>query len=88
MPVLVDGYEEVQGHPPGERAAYALDRQAADQTRPPKRKVARSLSELRELWRRSAIRAFGACTIYRLAERARPVVDVPWRPSRSPPWCT
>lgn len=49
--------------------------------------MARSLSELRERWRDSAIRAFGACVVYRLAERAwaaaaavwarvRPVVDV------------
>lgn len=47
-----------------------LDRQAADRTRPPKRKVPLSLTELRERWRVSAIRAFGARTIYRLAERA------------------
>lgn len=54
LPVLVADYEERQGHPPGERAAYTLDRQAADRTRPPKRKVPRSLSELRERWRASA----------------------------------
>ncbi|MFJ8363546.1 MobF family relaxase [Streptomyces sp. NPDC093984] len=87
LPVLMADYQETQGHPPGQRAAYALKRQAADQTSPPKRKTARSLSELRDGWRKSAIRAFGACTIYRLAQRAhaaaaavwarvRPVVDV------------
>ncbi|MEU0952530.1 MobF family relaxase [Streptomyces niveus] len=77
MPALVAGYEERQGHPPGERAAYALDCQAADQTRPPKRTVARSLSELRDCWRRSAIRV-GACTVYRLAERARAAAAAVW----------
>ncbi|MEU9158125.1 MobF family relaxase [Streptomyces sp. NPDC048417] len=71
LPIFMADYEEAHGHAPGERAAKALDRQAADRTRPPKRKVARSLSELREGWRKSAIRAFGACTVYRLAERAR-----------------
>ncbi|MCW2902274.1 MAG: putative TraA-like protein, partial [Streptosporangiaceae bacterium] len=69
MPALVAGYEEVQGHPPGERATYALDRRAADETRPPKPAAKRSLSELRAAWRESAIRAFGACVVYRLAER-------------------
>lgn len=38
--------------------------------RPPKRPVPRSLTELRAGYRASAIRAFGACTVYRLAERA------------------
>ncbi|MDX3772077.1 MULTISPECIES: MobF family relaxase [unclassified Streptomyces] len=78
LPALVADYEERQGHPPGERAAYALDQQAADRTRPPKRKEARSLSELREQWRASAIRAFGACTVYRLAERARAAAAAVW----------
>ncbi|MET9734550.1 MobF family relaxase [Streptomyces sp. NPDC006458] len=85
LSVLVADYEERQGHLPGEQAAYALGCQAADQTRPPKRTVMLSLTELRERWRASAIRAFGACTVYRLAQRARaaaaaararPVVDV------------
>ncbi|GHG19485.1 MobF family relaxase [Streptomyces hydrogenans] len=87
LPVLMDKYEERQGHPPGEKAGYALACQAADQTRPPKRTELLSLTELRTRWRGSAIRAFGACTVYRLAERARaaaaavrarvrPVVDV------------
>ncbi|WP_254707188.1 MobF family relaxase [Streptomyces lunaelactis] len=78
LPDLVADYEERQGHPPGERAAYALDCQAADQTRPPKRTVARSLSELRDGWRRSAIWAFGACTVYRLAQRARAAAAAVW----------
>nr|WP_324605603.1 relaxase domain-containing protein [Streptomyces niger] len=78
LPVFVADYEEAQGHSPGERAAYALDRQAADQTRPPKRKVTRSLSELRDGWRASAIRAFGACVLYRLAERARAAAAAVW----------
>ncbi|MFE5795551.1 MobF family relaxase [Streptomyces sp. NPDC056503] len=87
LPVLTAKYEERQGHPPGEKAGYALACQAADQTRPPKRTELLSLTELRTRWRESAIRAFGACTVYRLAERARaaaaavrarvrPVVDV------------
>ncbi|MGW7594266.1 MobF family relaxase, partial [Streptomyces rubiginosohelvolus] len=71
-------YEEAQGHPPGERAAYALNRQAADQTRPPKRKVARSLSELRARWRASAIGKVGACVVYRLIERARAAAAAVW----------
>lgn len=37
LPVLTAKYEERRGHAPGERAAYALACQAADQTRPPKR---------------------------------------------------
>ncbi|MGW3638576.1 MobF family relaxase [Streptomyces sp. NPDC005143] len=78
LPALVADYEERQGHPPGERASYALDQQAADRTRPPKRKEARSLSELREQWRASAIRAFGACTVYRLAEQARAAATAVW----------
>ncbi|MFE4654374.1 MobF family relaxase [Streptomyces sp. NPDC056707] len=78
LPALVTDYEERQGHPPGERAGYALDQQAADRTRPPKRKEARSLSDLRERWRASAIRAFGACTVYRLAERARAAAAAVW----------
>ncbi|MFJ9552037.1 relaxase domain-containing protein [Streptomyces erythrochromogenes] len=35
LPVLVAKYEERQGHAPGERAAYALACQAADQTAHP-----------------------------------------------------
>ncbi|WP_105973698.1 MobF family relaxase [Streptomyces geranii] len=78
LPILIADYEETHGHPPGERVAKALDRQAADRTRPPKRKVPRSLSELRDGWRQSAIRAFGACTVYRLAERVRAAAVAVW----------
>ncbi|MFE4960908.1 MobF family relaxase [Streptomyces sp. NPDC056653] len=78
LPALVADYQVRQGHPPGERAAYALDQQAADRTRPPKRKEARSLSELRERWRDSAIQAFGTYTVYRLAERARAAAAAVW----------
>ncbi|GAA2919445.1 hypothetical protein GCM10011428_39660 [Streptomyces violaceus] len=78
LPVLTAKYEERQGHTPGERATYALACQAADQTRPPKRTEMLSLTELRERWRTSAIRAFGACTIYRLAERARAAAAAVW----------
>ncbi|MDX2997245.1 MobF family relaxase [Streptomyces scabiei] len=78
LSVLVADYEERQGHPPGEQAAYALGCQAADQTRPPKRTVMLSLTELRERWRASAIRAFGACTVYRLAQRARAAAAAVW----------
>ncbi|MGW2124636.1 MobF family relaxase [Streptomyces sp. NPDC001758] len=78
LSVLTAGYEEKQGHEPGERAGYALACQAADQTRPPKRTELLSLTELRRRWRESAIRAFGACTVYRLAERARAAAAVVW----------
>ncbi|MFD6915998.1 relaxase domain-containing protein [Streptomyces virginiae] len=71
LPVLTTKYEERQGHPPGERAAYALACQAADQTRRPERTDLRSLSELRAPWRDSAARAYGADVVARLAERAR-----------------
>jgi hypothetical protein len=37
-----------------------------------------SLTELRKRWRASAIRAFGACTVYRLAERARAAAVAVW----------
>ncbi|OEJ22216.1 conjugal transfer protein TraA [Streptomyces agglomeratus] len=87
LPVLTAKYEERQGHAPGERAAYALACQAADQTRPPKRTELLSLTELRKRWRDSAIRAYGADVVDQLAERARaaaaavgarvrPVVDI------------
>ncbi|MBL3668414.1 relaxase domain-containing protein [Streptomyces sp. M2CJ-2] len=87
LSVLAARYEERQGHSPGERASYALGCQAADQTRPPKRTVLLSLTELRERWRDSAVRAYGADVVDRLAERARaaaaavgarvrPVVDI------------
>lgn len=78
LAVLTDKYEERQGHAPGEKAGYALACQAADQTRPPKRKELLSLTELRRRWRESAIRAFGACTVYRLAERARAAAAAVW----------
>ncbi|KIE24795.1 conjugal transfer protein TraA [Streptomyces sp. MUSC 125] len=78
MSVLTAKYEEKQGHPPGERAGYALACQAADQTRPPKRKELLSLTELRERWRDSAIRAYGADVVDRLAERARAAAAAVW----------
>ncbi|MFE7854445.1 MobF family relaxase [Streptomyces sp. NPDC057403] len=83
LPVLTAKYEERQGHPPGERAAYALACQAADQTRPPKRTELRSLTELRKRWRDSAIRAYGADVVDRLAERARAAAAAVW--ARVPP---
>ncbi|WP_432089152.1 MobF family relaxase [Streptomyces sp. bgisy095] len=78
LSVITAQYEEMQGHPPGEKAGYALACQAADQTRPPKRTELLSLTELRTRWRASAIRAFGACTVYRLAERARAAAAAVW----------
>ncbi|WP_327372349.1 MobF family relaxase [Streptomyces sp. NBC_01217] len=78
LSVLVADYEERQGHTPGERASYALGCQAADQTRPPKRKALLSLTELRERWRDSAIRAYGADVIDRLAEQARAATAAVW----------
>ncbi|PZH09165.1 conjugal transfer protein TraA [Streptomyces sp. NTH33] len=78
LSVLTADYEERQGHPPGERAAYALGCQAADQTRPPKRTVLLSLTELRERWRDSAVRAYGADVVDRLAERARAAAAAVW----------
>lgn len=68
LPVLTANYEERQGHAPGKRVGYALACQAADQTRSPKRGEL-SLTELRTRWRTSAIRAFGACTVYRRPRR-------------------
>ncbi|WP_405454334.1 relaxase domain-containing protein [Streptomyces achromogenes] len=78
LPVLTARYEEKHGHAPGERASYALACQAAAQTRPPKRTELRSLTELRTRWRTSATRAFGACTVYRLAQRARAAAAAVW----------
>ncbi|MFF3932951.1 MobF family relaxase [Streptomyces hirsutus] len=78
LPVLTAKYEERQGHAPGERAAYALGCQAADQTRPPKRTELLSLTELRKQWRASAIRAYGADVVDRLAERARAAAAAVW----------
>ncbi|MDJ0385263.1 MobF family relaxase [Streptomyces sp. G-G2] len=76
--VLTAEYVEEHGHEPGERAGYGLACRAADRTRPPKRKELRSLSELRERWRESAIAAFGADVIDRLAERAREAAAAVW----------
>ncbi|WP_460074122.1 MobF family relaxase [Streptomyces sp. YKOK-I1] len=78
LPVLTAKYEEKHGHTPGERAAYELACQAADQTRPPKRTELRSLTELRKRWRASGIRAYGADVVDRLAERARAAAAVVW----------
>ncbi|MFC8015528.1 MobF family relaxase [Streptomyces cinereoruber] len=78
LSVITAQYEERQGHAPGEKAGYALACQAADQTRPPKRTELLSLTELRSRWRTSAIAAFGACTVYRLAERARAAAAAVW----------
>ncbi|MFE6946047.1 MobF family relaxase [Streptomyces chartreusis] len=78
LPVLTAKYEEKHGHAPGERAAYALACQAADQTRSPKRTELLSLTELRKRWRTSAIRAYGAHAVDRLAERARAVAAAVW----------
>ncbi|WP_434600245.1 MobF family relaxase [Streptomyces sp. A5-4] len=78
LSVLTAKYEEKHGHVPGERAGYALACKAADRTRPPKRKELRSLSELRESWRESAVRRFGADVIDRLAERARAAAAAVW----------
>ncbi|MFE4692071.1 MobF family relaxase [Streptomyces sp. NPDC056749] len=76
--VLAAEYVEEHGHAPGERAAYGLACRAADRTRPPKRKEPRPLSELRESWRESAIAAFGADVINRLAQRARAAAAAVW----------
>ena len=62
----------------GELLAYALACQAADQTRPPKRKELLSLTNLRERWRDSAIRAYGADVVDRLAERVRAAAAAVW----------
>ncbi|MFJ5212849.1 MobF family relaxase [Streptomyces nigra] len=78
LPVLTAKYEEKHGHAPGERAAYALACQAADQTRPPKRTELLSLTVLRKRWRTSAIRAYGAGAVDRLAERARAAAAAVW----------
>lgn len=78
LPVLTAKYEAKYGHAPGERAAYALACQAADQTRPPKRTELLSLTELRERWRTSAIRAYGADVVDRLTERARAAAAAVW----------
>ncbi|MFD9535387.1 MobF family relaxase [Streptomyces sp. NPDC060010] len=78
LPVLVAEYEARQGHPPGERAAYALACQAADQTRSPKRTQLRSLSELRAAWRDSATQAYGADVIAGLPARARAAAAAIW----------
>ncbi|WP_432043500.1 MobF family relaxase [Streptomyces cadmiisoli] len=83
LPVLTAKYEEKHGHAPGERAAYALACQAADQTRPPKRTELLSLTELRKRWRTSAIRAYGADAVDRLAERARAAAAAVWTRVRS-----
>lgn len=76
--VLTADYVEEHGHEPGERAAYGLACRAADRTRPPKRKELRSLSQLRERWRESAVTAFGPDVVNRLAERARAAAVAVW----------
>ncbi|MEU5403909.1 MobF family relaxase [Streptomyces sp. NPDC005963] len=78
LSVLTAEYVEEHGHEPGERAAYGLACRAADRTRPPKRTELRSLSQLRERWRESAIATFGADVVDRLAERARAAAAAVW----------
>ncbi len=78
LSVLTAEYVEEHGHEPGERAAYGLACRAADRTRPPKRKELRSLSELRQRWRESAIAAVGADVVDRLAQRARAAAAAVW----------
>ncbi|WP_328923345.1 MULTISPECIES: hypothetical protein [unclassified Streptomyces] len=77
LPALVADYEGREGHPPGERTTEALDRQAAAGSRSPKPALS-SLAELREWWRNSVIRKVGACTVYRLSERARAAAAAVW----------
>jgi hypothetical protein len=83
---LVDWYEGKHHRKPGERARYGLARWAAEDTRPAK-KTPLPLAALRERWRASATRRFGAALIDSLLQRAqaaaaairarvRPVVDV------------
>lgn len=76
--VFTAEYMEEDGHEPGERAAYGLACRAADRTCPPKRKELRSLFELRERWRESAVDAFGADVVNRLAQRARAAAAAVW----------
>ncbi|MEV6841614.1 hypothetical protein AB0N17_45625 [Streptomyces sp. NPDC051133] len=75
LPVLVADYETQQAPAEGSGAAVYLTGRPAARTRPPKRRMPLPLSER---WRAAAIRASGACTVCRLAERARvwPVVNV------------
>ncbi|MFF8960776.1 MobF family relaxase [Streptomyces sp. NPDC014894] len=54
-----------------ERARARLNAMAARQTRPPKRRTARALADLREMWRDSAVRKFGADLIDTLLDLAR-----------------
>ncbi|MEW1552285.1 MobF family relaxase, partial [Streptomyces tsukubensis] len=54
-----------------ERARARLNKMAARQTRPRKRSTARSLAELRALWRESAVRRFGVALIDSLLDLAR-----------------
>lgn len=68
--------------PKTEKAKQRLPCQAADQTRPPKRTELLSLTELRTRWRRSAIRAYGADVVDRLAVRARAAAAAVWARAR------
>ncbi|MFG2197115.1 MobF family relaxase [Streptomyces sp. NPDC048639] len=83
---LAADYVTKHGHPPGERARYRLRRRAAEETRPQK-KTPLPLTTLRQHWRASAIRRFGARLIDGLLEtaqaaaaairsRVRPAIDV------------
>jgi hypothetical protein len=72
---LADWYATEHGHPPGERASYALARWAAEDTRPPK--TLRTVPMLRETWRASAVRRFGEQLVdglLRLAQAAAAVI--------------
>ncbi|WP_189135310.1 MobF family relaxase [Wenjunlia tyrosinilytica] len=70
-------YRSDHGHEPGERARYKLALIAADRTRPPKG-IPRTLPELRERWRRSAVHAVGADVVDRLLETARAAATAVW----------
>jgi hypothetical protein len=72
VPVAV--YEKRQGALAGGAGRVRARLPASDRTRLPNRTAGRSLTEPRDGLRRSAMRAFGARTVYRLAQRARAAV--------------
>ncbi|MEV1008350.1 MobF family relaxase [Streptomyces sp. NPDC049881] len=76
---LLAEYRARHGKEPDVRVRMALIEQAAQQTRPPKKK-ARALADLRSSWRAEAIRLFGVTRIDSLLESTRraavPAVEV------------
>lgn len=98
MPALVADYEEVQGHEPGEQAAYAPDQQAAERLRPDRtdRKAGRDQEQATDVATVEQTRRFALAAAAKLragmreravahGPRPQPAPETPTSPRTQPP---